>query len=91
MKESPGRWVKCIKQQIRPPRYLDDEEIKVLKKTAKDFYKDMIEVGLYTGFRIGEVYALQWQDVDFAKNTISIMPKHNWTPKDYEFRTISLP
>ena len=50
----------------------------------------MATIALHTGFRISEVYNLQWKDVDFDKNTISVIPKHDFTPKDNEFRTVPL-
>ncbi|MCL1971861.1 MAG: site-specific integrase [Endomicrobia bacterium] len=90
LKESPAKYVKPIKQAKRAPRYLSKEEIETLLNVASGKYKDMITIALYTGFRIGEVYNLQWQDVDFIKNLISVAPKHNWTPKDYEFRSIPM-
>lgn len=90
LQTSPAKSVKCIKQAKRPPRYLDEEEIESLLKTATGFYKDMMVIALYTGFRISEVYHLHWQDIDFDKNFISVTPKQDFTPKDYEFRSIPI-
>ena len=45
-------------------------------------YRYAIYVALYTGARIGEVMALQWKDVDFNNNTISIR-KSLGRHKDY--------
>lgn len=47
-------------------------------------------IALYTGFHFSEVLNLQWKDTDFTKEIVSINPKHNFTPKNYEFRTIPL-
>ncbi|WP_374063872.1 tyrosine-type recombinase/integrase [Corynebacterium belfantii] len=33
---------------------------------------DVVDVLMSTGARIGEVLALRWEDVDFAKNTVHI-------------------
>ncbi|MDR3112989.1 MAG: site-specific integrase [Endomicrobium sp.] len=88
--ESPAKPVKNIKVSKRPPRYLDEEEIKRLIEKAEGIYKDMIIISLYTGFRISEVFNLQWKDIDLEKNLISVSPKHNWTPKNYEFRAIPI-
>ena len=38
---------------------------------GSDYYIPLI-IGYYTGFRIGEVMALTWDDVDLAQNSISI-------------------
>ncbi len=90
LKESPAEHVKPIKLAKKPPRYLSKEETETLLNVASGKYKDMIMIALYTGFRIGEIFNLQWQDVDFIKNDIRVSPKHNWTPKDYEFRSIPI-
>jgi len=90
LSESPAKSVKYIKQSVKPPRFLSKEEIKALLEAASGYQKDMIMIALYTGFRISEVLNLQWSDVDFTKNLISVNPKHDFTPKDYEFRAIPI-
>ncbi|MDR3275424.1 MAG: tyrosine-type recombinase/integrase [Endomicrobium sp.] len=82
--------VKFFKLQVRPPRFLSDLEIKALLSATTEIYKNMAVIGLYTGFRISEVYNLQWKDINFESNAVSVTPKHNFTPKDNEFRSIPL-
>lgn len=42
----------------------------------------MIKFLFYTGLRFGEAHALQWKDVDFDNNTISITKDLNYKNKD---------
>jgi integrase len=35
-----------------------------------------------TGFRSCEAFHLQWNDLDFQQNTISVQPNGPWTPKN---------
>ena len=65
-------------------QFLNDHQIKMFiqeatrmtKTTSKSVpvyrYGYVFVSMIYTGMRIGEVMALQWQDVDFERNTISI-------------------
>lgn len=44
-----------------------------------------------TGFPSGEAFHLQWNDLDFQQNTISVQPKGPWTPKtQHSHRTVAL-
>lgn len=42
----------------------------------------MIKFLFYTGLRFGEAHALQWQDVDFENNTVSITKDLNYKNKE---------
>lgn len=63
----------------RPPRIIkcmDDEKAKKLFETLMD-YKDIriktaLLIFILTGFRRGEVAGLQWKDIDFEKETITV-------------------
>ena len=35
-------------------------------------FRYAIAIGYYTGLRIGEVYALNWDDIDFYNQTINV-------------------
>lgn len=87
---NPAKHLKSLKKPIKQPRFLNSYEVKLLLNNSEQHIKHMIMIGIYTGFRISEVFNLQWKDINFEAETISVNPKHNFTPKSYEFRTIPL-
>lgn len=48
------------------------ERLEAFVCTTADSYKFGVYLCLYTGLRIGEVCALQWQDIDCVNSTISV-------------------
>ena len=65
-------------------KVMNDEEAKKIYATLLN-YKDIriktsMLVFLLTGFRRGEVAGLEWQDIDFENETISIERTVNYTP-----------
>lgn len=68
-----------LKVKIKQPKarivYLTKKEQNILEKYINDnlnLRNLAILMDLYTGLRIGELCALQWGDIDFINNTISI-------------------
>lgn len=59
---------KTAKKSTRPPATVSDES-KILSSDHPWLFP---LVALLTGLRKGEILALQWQDIDFKENTISI-------------------
>src|SRR5439155_21598339 len=47
-------------------------------------------VAINTGLRARELANLIWPDIDFEKSFLRVTAKPDWTPKDYEERTIPL-
>ena len=69
--------------KVRPPKvdnekteFLDNSQVENLLKTLKDWpdrqTADMMMLALLTGLRRGELYKLQWSDVDFQRGFIFI-------------------
>jgi len=48
------------------------EEIQLILNTATGWFRNFIGVAFFTGARTGEVIALEWSDINFEENTISI-------------------
>lgn len=68
-----------LKIKIKQPKgrivYLTKKEQSILEKYINDnlnLRNLAILMDLYTGLRIGELCALQWKDIDFINNTISV-------------------
>lgn len=63
------------KKQRTTIRILSETEQSVLKneiKTEQTLTNLGIAISLYTGLRIGELCALQWQDIDLEKRTLTV-------------------
>lgn len=60
-------------------KYMTEEEMQRFLNMLDGYseFNTMIKVLLYTGMRTGEMLGLQWQDIDFDNNIITI--KHNLT------------
>jgi integrase len=48
------------------------QEVEQLLATANGWFRNMISVAFFTGFRTGELIALRWEDVDFDRDIIRI-------------------
>jgi integrase len=67
-------------ERIKPPRDLAKEEIYPFEQdevfrileSAGGWFANFLATGFYTGARVGELYALKWQNVDFRKKRIMI-------------------
>ncbi|HKQ06160.1 MAG TPA: tyrosine-type recombinase/integrase [Blastocatellia bacterium] len=100
---NPARDVELpIKVQKEMKCFTPEEAQKFLEEASKDKYGLMFELALLTGMRPSEYFALQWTDLDFQKNTVTIqraLYRHNhggnWAfkePKTLQSRrTIPLP
>lgn len=65
-----------ILQEKSKFQYFNEDEIKKLKDVFKgNKYENVVLFALGTGMRRGEIFGLQWKDVDFANKEIHII--HN--------------
>ena len=53
-------------------------------------WETVILLGARAGLRRAEIHHLTWKDIDFEKGILSVTPKKDWSPKDYECRDIPL-
>lgn len=49
-----------------------DEIKKILDACQYDAVRNLIKFAFWTGMRVGEIFALQWSDIDFTKDAISV-------------------
>lgn len=83
--------VERMKVTKNPPRFLSQEEIKMLTEAAKDTYiYPLIVAALHTGMRKGELFNLKWVDIDFEQRIVTIQSKSDWHTKNYKPRVIQL-
>ena len=90
-----------------PPKKSPEVEIitpeemqKLLYQAQIDGYYEMFTLDLATGLRRGELLALQWQDIDFEKGTLSVSKQIRYVKRELKIvppktkasiRTIILP
>lgn len=69
---SPGRGIKALKQKRTEVQPFTLPEVELLLARVRKDYRPYLTVRLLTGLRTGEANGLQWDDVDFDKNTIRV-------------------
>lgn len=72
--KNPAKLVKNLarkdKQERRP---FTPDELKALLAVAPPDWTTAILIGLYTGLRLGDVIALQWEQVDLSEKTFTLV------------------
>lgn len=82
--------VKDIKTTKGRVLFYSPEEIKKILDVSPDNWKLVVLLGCRAGLRRGEIVNLDWSDIDLDKRIITVQPKDNWQPKDYECRDIPI-
>lgn len=78
---NPVGKLKIPREEESKPMVFSPEEItKIIKAIPKHKYGKYVGILLYTGMRISEMLALQWDDVDFENEIIIV--KHSFTRKE---------
>lgn len=88
---NPVPSVKKLKEERRPPKYMRLDEVERFIEASRGIYLyGMMVCALTTGMRKSELCNLEWSDIDFDANTITIQPKEDWRPKDRDYRTLEM-
>ena len=64
--------IKLLKVQIPKFDHLSESECQTLLDNCDGLLRDMILVALKTGLRFGELIALEWKDIDFSNNQMTV-------------------
>lgn len=64
--------IKLLKIQIPKFDHLSEDESQLLLNNCHGTLKDMVLVALKTGLRFGELIALEWNDIDFGNNLMTV-------------------
>lgn len=102
-----GKKADLIRKKKKPVTILSDKEISIIKDNIKNTDFELIFLlDLASGLRRGELLALEWSDIDFENNTVTVnksvkeVKNHETGKKETilqspktlnSFRTISLP
>ena len=81
---NPAERVKAPKANNQEAEYLDDKQaIRLLELLEEQpiYYKTAIQVLLFTGMRRGELLGLEWTDIDFDNQTITIQRSLQYLPE----------
>lgn len=88
---NPLRHFKKYKPPENLPKFLTKEEVhEILNKARDTRLYPAIVTAIYTGMRKGELFNLEWQDIDFNRNVISIRNRAGFTTKSKKARAIPL-
>ena len=64
--------IKLLKVQTQKFDHLSEQECQLLLDNCNRLLRDMVLVALKTGLRFGELIALEWKDIDFVNNQMTI-------------------
>ncbi|MCX6792924.1 MAG: site-specific integrase [Candidatus Falkowbacteria bacterium] len=64
--------IKLLKVQPQKFDFLSAEECQLLLDNCDGVLREMVLVGLKTGLRFGELIALEWSDIDFKSNLMTV-------------------
>lgn len=73
------------------PTVFNEDELKAFFGQCDAFHSAVFKTYLMAGLRKAELENLEWSDVDFDVGTVAVSPKADFTPKDYEQRSIEVP
>ena len=82
---NPFRKVKFFREVNLGLRVVNPEEEEKLLRNASPYIQDIIRFALNTGLRIGEIFGLQWANVDLEKNILNV-----FAPKTQKSRTVPI-
>lgn len=86
--------IQLFKVRYEERIFLEREDCKKFLETAEGVWYEMGFTALNTGLRLGELIALEWSDIDFSKNLLtvrrSIVRGKVGTPKNGKQRIIPL-
>jgi len=86
----PLEGLKIPKRRRKPQPCWRPSEVEQILQAAPEPYRPIFTILADTGFRIGEVQFLTWDDVDFANNLLHVRAKDGWKPEDGDQRSVPM-
>jgi integrase len=73
LSQNPMRGLKSPKTEVAKPNpFTKDQCLELIRTTAGHRYESLFLVGLTTGMRPGEMFGLQWEDLNLVAGKVSI-------------------
>ncbi len=79
--KTPMKSVKFFQEPEGRLRFLEKDEITKLIDNCDKTLRPIVVLALHTGMRRGEIFNLQWQDIDFKRNIITLLDTKNGKPR----------
>ncbi len=77
--------IELLKQETKPPKYLNENEIRLLTESASPWLKPMLLVFINTGIRKHELFNIRFVDIDYNRSILTIRSN-----KTNDFRLIPI-
>ena len=71
---NPWDGIPRMESETESKRNFEPEELSAICSTAEGDMRYWFAIGLYTGLRLGDVISLQWNNINFRRNIIEVMP-----------------
>ncbi|MGI6056692.1 MAG: tyrosine-type recombinase/integrase [Bilifractor sp.] len=62
----------CRKNSLQKSAFTEAELAEFIRRADITCYRNIYHLSMLTGFRIGEILGLQWKDIDYEQETISV-------------------
>jgi integrase len=76
--------------EIQPAYFSRLEFSELLKAIEERDFRELVFFAVSTGFRLGEIIALQWGDVDFAAKLVQVRNSATFTTKSKKNRAVPM-
>lgn len=83
MQDNPVKRAEPPKSNEVSVNYLEEDDVKRLLVALQDAppqFSAIVQLGLFTGMRRGEICGLRWSDIDFERSTITVNRTSEWLP-----------
>lgn len=81
LRENPVWDIEHVKEEHTEMEFLTPEEVRELLKHADEPCRTVIQLAVMTGLRRGEIFGLQWGDIDWFNNVIHVRRNLFWHVK----------
>lgn len=79
LEKNPVKHVKFLKENNKRDRVLSKEEFERLLQASSEHLKHIMIAAIETGMRAGEIFSLEWKQVDLKKGIITLQPEQTKT------------